>query len=152
LSAEEQISEVIPASELPTPDIPPAEGCDGEAQKDDPDTSSVAEEQEDQEKKTEEEEEEKDQEDRLSGFLSDPQLLWALLPFLSFYDWCLVLSLSRVVRHTLVQNPQLRESVLERFLRPVGYARWAWDEPDPLELSLQVWDFTHAPPFVLMIV
>lgn len=80
----------------------------------------------------------RDQVDRLTDFLSDPHFLWCLLPFLSFYDWCLVLSLSRVIRFTLVQNPLLRETVLERFLKPVGYTRWAWNHPDPVSLSLQV--------------
>ncbi|KAF8220840.1 hypothetical protein L208DRAFT_1416054 [Tricholoma matsutake] len=101
---------------------------DEEEQKEVPsDISSLAEDQEDQE----------DREDRITGFLSDPHLLWCLLPLLSFYDWCLVLSLSRVIRYTLVQHPQLRETALERFLKPVGYTRWAWEEPDPLSLSLQ---------------
>ena len=32
----------------------------------------------------------------------------------------------------------LREAILERFLKTVGYSRWIWDDPDPLSLSLQV--------------
>jgi hypothetical protein len=84
---------------------------------------------------------EEDRVDRLTGFLSDLDLVRSLLPFLSFCDWCSVLSLSRVIRHTFVQDPQLRETVLERFLRLVGYTRWVWEEPDPVSLSLQVRGF-----------
>ncbi|GLB40878.1 hypothetical protein LshimejAT787_0900930 [Lyophyllum shimeji] len=75
--------------------------------------------------------------DYLTGFLADPHLLGTLLGFLSFYDWCMILSLSRDVRFMIVQNPMLRETVLERFLKTVGYARWAWNEREPLSLSLQ---------------
>ena len=71
-------------------------------------------------------------------FLSDPQLLSSLLTFFSFYDWCLLSSLSKEIRILLVQSPALRETVLERFLKTVGYSRWLWDDPDPLSLSLQV--------------
>ena len=71
-------------------------------------------------------------------FLSDPQLLSLLLSFFSFYDWCLLSSLSKEIRILLVQSPALRETVLERFLKTVGYSRWIWDDPDPLSLSLQV--------------
>ena len=71
-------------------------------------------------------------------FLSDPQLLSSLLTFFSFYDWCLLSSLSKEIRLLLVQSPALRETVLERFLKTVGYSRWVWDDPDPLSLSLQV--------------
>ncbi|RDB16588.1 hypothetical protein Hypma_002821 [Hypsizygus marmoreus] len=76
--------------------------------------------------------------DHLTSFLSDPHLLSTLLGFLSFYDWCMVLSLSREIRFALVQNVQLRETVLERFLKTVGYARWSWNDADPVSLSLQV--------------
>lgn len=79
-----------------------------------------------------------DDKDRLSDFLREPQLLMHLLEFLSFYDWCTILSLSRAVRHMLVQNVVLRETVLESFLRTVGYSRWMWRDPEPLVLSLQV--------------
>ena len=71
-------------------------------------------------------------------FLSDPQLLSSLLTFFSFYDWCLLSSLSKEIRMLLVQSPALRETVLERFLKTVGYSRWVWEDPDPLLLSLQV--------------
>ena len=82
--------------------------------------------------------EEADDKDRASDFLSEPQLLRHLLEFFAFYDWCTVRSLSRAVRHLLVQNVVLRGTVLERFLRAVGYLRWTWADPDPLLLSLQV--------------
>ena len=71
-------------------------------------------------------------------FLSDPQLLSSLLTFLSFYDWCVLSSLSKEIRMLLVRTPVLRETVLERFLKTVGYLRWHWDDLEPLSLSLQV--------------
>ena len=71
-------------------------------------------------------------------FVSDPQHLSSLLTFLSFYDWCVLSSLSKEIRKLLVETPELREPVLERFLMTVGYSRWRWDDPDPLSLSLQV--------------
>lgn len=70
--------------------------------------------------------------------VSDPQLLSSLLTFFSFYDWCVLSSLSKEIRMLLIQTPVLRETVLERFLKTVGYSRWGWDDPDPLLLSLQV--------------
>jgi hypothetical protein len=70
--------------------------------------------------------------------ISDPQLLSSLLTFFSFYDWCVLSSLSNEIRMLLIQTPVLRETVLERFLKTVGYSRWVWDGPDPLLLSLQV--------------
>ena len=76
--------------------------------------------------------------DHFSGFLSESRLFMLLLEFLSFYDWCMILSLSREIRFMIVQTPNLREAVLERFLKPVVYARWAWNELEPLSLSLQV--------------
>ena len=35
-------------------------------------------------------------------------------------------------------NELLKEEVLERFLRTVGYARWIWKDDEPLALSLVV--------------
>ncbi|KAG6864248.1 hypothetical protein C0991_011090 [Blastosporella zonata] len=75
--------------------------------------------------------------DCLTSFLGDAKLLAMLLGFFSFYDWCMILSLSRDIRFMIVQDPMLRETVLERFLKTVGYTRWAWNELDPLSLSLQ---------------
>ncbi|KAJ3504892.1 hypothetical protein NLJ89_g7703 [Agrocybe chaxingu] len=70
-------------------------------------------------------------------FLSNPQVLACLLSFLSFYDWCILSALSKEIRILLVRTPLLREEVLERFLKPVGYSRWSWDDKEPLSLSLQ---------------
>ncbi|KAG5644436.1 hypothetical protein DXG03_008531 [Asterophora parasitica] len=75
-------------------------------------------------------------EDRITPLLAMPQLLGTLLGFLSFYEWCMILSLSREIRFMIVQNPALRETVLERFLKTLGYARWTW-EHEPLSISLQ---------------
>jgi hypothetical protein len=73
----------------------------------------------------------------MSRLLLDPQILACLLQFLSFYEWCILLSLSKEVRSAFVRNSALRETALERFLTTVGYSRWAWDD-EPLSLSLQV--------------
>jgi len=70
--------------------------------------------------------------------LSEAPILTCLLEFFSFYDWCLLLGLSKEVRTTLVRTSPLREAVLERFLKTVGYSRWIWDDKEPLSLSLQV--------------
>ncbi|PPQ78470.1 hypothetical protein CVT25_011865 [Psilocybe cyanescens] len=69
--------------------------------------------------------------------LSDPQLLSMILSYLSFYDWCILSSISKEIRILLVRTPVLRETVLETYLKTVGYCRWAWDDKEPLSLSLQ---------------
>lgn len=73
-------------------------------------------------------------------FVADPLLLSSLLMYLSFYEWCVLSSTSIEIRAKLVKTPELREKVLERFLKTVGYSQWIWDDPEPLSLSLQVWD------------
>ncbi len=74
----------------------------------------------------------------MTRLLLDGQVLACLLEFLSFYEWCTMLSLSKDIRSTIVRTPALREAALERFLKTVGYSRWEWDDQDPLSLSLQV--------------
>jgi hypothetical protein len=69
--------------------------------------------------------------------LLDPQILACLLQYLSFFEWCILLSLSKEIRSALVRNSALRETALERFLKTIGYSRWSWDD-EPLSLSLQV--------------
>ncbi|EAU86636.2 hypothetical protein CC1G_07294 [Coprinopsis cinerea okayama7 len=53
----------------------------------------------------------------LTQFIGNPQLLGHLLSFMTFYDWCILSSISREIRIMLVQSAPLREEVLERFLR-----------------------------------
>jgi hypothetical protein len=53
--------------------------------------------------------------------LLHPQILANLLQFLSFYEWCTLLALSKEIRSAFVRNPALRESALERFLKTIGY-------------------------------
>ncbi|KAJ7088630.1 hypothetical protein C8R44DRAFT_442988 [Mycena epipterygia] len=72
----------------------------------------------------------------LAACITNPQLLSALLVYLSFYEWCILSAVTKEIRMRLVQTPELREAALERYLRTVGYSRWAWDDADPLELSL----------------
>lgn len=83
----------------------------------------------------------------LVQFLSDPTLLSTLLAFLSFYDWCMLMAVSKEIRILLVQTKELKEVVLERYLRTVGYSRWMWDDPEPLSLSLQVGDIPEKITF-----
>jgi hypothetical protein len=71
-------------------------------------------------------------------FISSTDLLGELLNYLSFYEWCILASVSKHVRTKLVETGDLTEVVLERFLKTVGYVKWCWDGPDPLPLSLQV--------------
>ncbi|KAG7095270.1 hypothetical protein E1B28_006043 [Marasmius oreades] len=72
----------------------------------------------------------------LSLYLSDTDRLSSLLQFLSFSDWCSLFNTSKEIRMMISQNELLREEVLERFLREVGYCRWVWREPEPISISL----------------
>ncbi|KAK7052252.1 hypothetical protein R3P38DRAFT_2685050 [Favolaschia claudopus] len=72
----------------------------------------------------------------LVDFVTNPPLLSALLAYLSFYDWCLLSAVTKDLRMRLVGTHELREVALERYLKTVGYARWAWSDEDPLELTL----------------
>ncbi|KAL0071316.1 hypothetical protein AAF712_001172 [Marasmius tenuissimus] len=67
----------------------------------------------------------------------EPAVLSSLLSYLSFYEWCTLLCLSKGIRATLWESPQLKEEVLERYLDTVGYSRWTWPEQEPLTLSLE---------------
>ncbi|KAL6300309.1 hypothetical protein BKA93DRAFT_802204 [Sparassis latifolia] len=73
----------------------------------------------------------------LARHLTDPTLLSALLPYLSFYEWCVVARVSKEVRTAVEDRRELTELVLERYLKTVGYTRWWWDGPDPLFLTIQ---------------
>ncbi|KAF8900742.1 hypothetical protein CPB84DRAFT_1020541 [Gymnopilus junonius] len=73
----------------------------------------------------------------LVQFLSDPHFLSILLSFFSFYDWCILSAISKQTRIMLVRTPELREVVLESYLKTVGYSRWIWNDQEPLSLSLQ---------------
>ena len=75
----------------------------------------------------------------LAQLLSHHQVVRNLLEYMNFYEWCILSSISKEIRILLVQSPPLREEVLERFLKTVGYGRWSWNDPEPLSLSLQVW-------------
>ena len=119
----------------PSPSPPPVDGEDGEE-----DTATADDESEPE---TEPETEPEPEPEHIPLYtvdqlLSDPQILSSLLTFLSFYDWCVLSSLSKEIRILFVRTPELREAILERFLKTVGYSRWIWDDPDPLSLSLQV--------------
>jgi len=74
----------------------------------------------------------------LDIFLSDPGILTLLLSYFSFYDWCMLSSTSKVIRTMLSDNVELKEVVLEKFLKTIGYARWTSASSDPLPLTLQV--------------
>jgi len=75
----------------------------------------------------------------LADFVSDAELFQSLLQYLTFFDWSLLASVSRVIRVVMVQKKNVREEILERYLSgTIGYQRWSWDEPEPLSLSIQV--------------
>ncbi|KAF9531441.1 hypothetical protein CPB83DRAFT_891808 [Crepidotus variabilis] len=69
--------------------------------------------------------------------LVEAPIFSCLLDFLSFYEWCLMLALSKEIRLAIVRSPGLREAALERFLKTVGYSKWTWEDKEPLSLSLQ---------------
>ncbi|PFH45526.1 hypothetical protein AMATHDRAFT_71624 [Amanita thiersii Skay4041] len=73
----------------------------------------------------------------LVEFVSEPRLLGELLPYLSFYEWCVLAGVSRSIRGVVSEREPLKELVLERFLKTIGYTRWMWEGSDPLPLSLQ---------------
>lgn len=74
----------------------------------------------------------------LCGFLSDAGLLFNLLSYLTFQEWIILSAISKQIRTQLQEERDLREEVLERYLETIGYERWAWEEEEPLPLSLQV--------------
>lgn len=79
----------------------------------------------------------------LDIFLIQPGILSILLPYLSFYEWLVLASVTKKIRHVLTakgDDEELREAVLERFLMTVGYSRWVWSNHDPLVLTLEVCD------------
>ncbi|KJA16123.1 hypothetical protein HYPSUDRAFT_47657 [Hypholoma sublateritium FD-334 SS-4] len=73
----------------------------------------------------------------LTKFVADPQLLSFLLAYLTFYDWCVLSSVSKEIRILFVRTPALREAIMHSYLKTVGYMRWAWDDKEPITLSLQ---------------
>lgn len=75
----------------------------------------------------------------LDLFVAEPLLLSNLLAYLSFYDWCLLSTLCKTIRKTLLEEEILKEEILERFLKTVGYKRWNGDDgKDPLALTIMV--------------
>lgn len=70
--------------------------------------------------------------------LLHPQLLRTLLQYLSFYDWCILQGTNKSLRSQLSHVRELKEEVLERYLSTIGYARWVWEEDEPLPISLRV--------------
>ena len=81
--------------------------------------------------------------------LLHPQLLRALLQYLSFYDWCILQGVNKNLRSQLNHVDELKEEVLERYLSTIGYARWAWEEDEPLVISLRVKSIWLSPEVVL---
>ncbi|KAI0031884.1 hypothetical protein K488DRAFT_86387 [Vararia minispora EC-137] len=69
--------------------------------------------------------------------LQEPDLLAGLLAHSTFADWLALWTCSRASMQALQHHAYLREVVLERFLGPVGYARWAPDTQEPLPLTLK---------------
>ena len=82
--------------------------------------------------------------------LLHPQLLRALLQYLSFYDWCTLQAVNKNLRSQLSHAKELKEEILERYLSTIGYARWTWEEDEPLIISLRVKSSWLSPVIVLM--
>lgn len=70
--------------------------------------------------------------------LLHPQLLRTLLQYLTFYDWCILQAVNKSLRSRLSHVKELKEEILERYLSTIGYARWVWEEDEPLKISLRV--------------
>lgn len=85
-----------------------------------------------------EEEEEENRPYPLELHLLHPQLLRELLQYLSFYDWCILQGVAKSLRSQLSHVKELKEEVLERYLSTIGYARWIWEEKEPLAITLRV--------------
>jgi len=81
--------------------------------------------------------------------LLHPQLLRTLLQYLSFYDWCILQGVNKSLRSQLSHVKELKEEVLERYLSTIGYARWAWEEDEPLTISLRV-ESSWLPPMIVL--
>ncbi|KAH7907444.1 hypothetical protein BJ138DRAFT_499317 [Hygrophoropsis aurantiaca] len=76
-------------------------------------------------------------------FLSDVTLLPLFLPYLSFSDWCALYSTTKEVQ-VIFESRLMREKVLERYLKTVGYVHWTYEWAEPLALSLKVGSVLHA--------
>ncbi|KIK95790.1 hypothetical protein PAXRUDRAFT_355623 [Paxillus rubicundulus Ve08.2h10] len=69
-------------------------------------------------------------------FMSDVNLLPLLLACLTYSEWLALYSANKQIRE-LFQSRILREFVLERHLRTVGYSKWEFEWAEPLALSLK---------------
>lgn len=76
----------------------------------------------------------------LDVFLSHAGILAALLPYLSFYEWLVLSSVTKKIRSVTSAkgDADLKEVILERYLKTVGYSRWLWGSTEPLVLTLEV--------------
>lgn len=71
--------------------------------------------------------------------ICQPELLHALLPYLSFFDWCALFGLTSDSRKHMEGTRSIREAGLEKWLGTTGYQQWSY-EPlrEPLQLTLRV--------------
>lgn len=79
----------------------------------------------------------------LEQHLLHPQLLAALLPYLTFTELLPLFSLGAETRRAMEAMHEVKEAILERFLTPsVGYRRWfperMGNKREPLSLTLRV--------------
>ena len=81
--------------------------------------------------------------------LLHPQLLRALLQYMTFYDWCILQGVNKSLRSQLSHVKELKEEILERYLSTIGYSRWVWEEDEPLMISLRVKSNLSLPTIVL---
>ncbi|KAI6169834.1 hypothetical protein EDD17DRAFT_1521698, partial [Pisolithus thermaeus] len=92
----------------------------------------------------------------LAAFLSNADFFARMLEYLEFRDWLALYAVGRGAVRSLFDSVapcgpsggkgktvqcnarQFREIVLERFLRPVGYAKWGYEWAEPIVLTLRV--------------
>ncbi|KAI6121067.1 hypothetical protein F5141DRAFT_1087437 [Pisolithus sp. B1] len=91
----------------------------------------------------------------LTAFLSNADFFTRMLEYLEFRDWLALYAVGRGAVRSLFDSVapsgpsggkgknvqcnarQFREIVLERFLRPVGYAKWGYEWAEPIVLTLR---------------
>ncbi|KAL5536303.1 hypothetical protein ACEPAF_124 [Sanghuangporus sanghuang] len=73
----------------------------------------------------------------LEKHLMHAELLGALLPYLTFRDWCMVAAVNDALRRQIEHKRELRELVLEHYLHTVGYGRWRWSTKEHIMLTFR---------------
>lgn len=74
----------------------------------------------------------------LERYLMNPDLLRALLPHIVFRDWSALMAINDALRRAIEHRRELREVVLEYFLRTAGYMSWQWSTKEHIMLTFRV--------------